>query len=147
MIDPLTVVIAHLEDDDDLVGLVAGQIASKHKFALPQASRSWAVVPGTGALQIRYAPGGAPNLDSAVQTVRLEARCYGVSEDEAAAVWRALVTVSRATNRASITTTDGTGLLYWLVQEGSPQFEIDPDVRINMVLAYMRAQVHEDSLT
>lgn len=147
MIDPLTVVIAHLETDTDLTGLVSGQIASKHRFALPQAGRSWTVAPGMGALQIRYAPGGVPDLDNGVQTVRLEVRCYGVSEDEAAAVWRRLVGVGRATNRESVVTTDGTGLLYWLVQESSPQFEIDPDVKINMVLAYMRAQVHEDSLS
>lgn len=147
MIDPLTVVVAHLEAQASLVALVSGQIASRHKFALPQAGRSWTVAPGMGALQIRYAPGGQVNLDNSVQTVRLEARCYGVSEEEAATVWRSVIGISRATIRASVATPDGTGLLYWLILDGSPEFGIDPDVRINMVLANLRAQIHEDSLT
>lgn len=147
MIDPLTVVIAHLEADATLSTLTNGQIASKHKFALPQAARSWAVSAGVGALSVRYAAGGDVDHDNPVQTVRLVAHCYGVSEDEAAAVWRRLSIIARGTSRVSVSTTDGTGLLYWLLVDGSPEFVFDPDLRINAVMVALRAQVHEDSLT
>lgn len=147
MIDPLTVVINHLEADSALATLTNNQIASLHKFALPQAGRAWSVSAGVGALQVRYAAGGQQDWDSPVQTVRLEARCYGSSEDEAGAVWREMVRVSRETVRTSVSTTDGTGLLYWLLLDGSPRFDMDPDVRVHMVVQYLQAQVHEDSLT
>lgn len=147
MIDPLAVVIAHLEGESAITDIVGAQIAARHKFALPQAGRSWAVSAGVGALVVRYAPGAEVHLAVSVQTVRLEARCYGVSEDEAGALWRALAAVSRETNRASVATSDGTGLLYWLLADGSPVFELDPDLRVPAIVQSLRAQVHEDSLT
>lgn len=147
MIDPLAVVIAHLEKQTALTDLVGAQIASLHRFALPKASRAWQVSPGVGALTVRYAPGGETHLSVSVQTVRMEARCYGVSEDEAAGVWRALVAVCRETHRESVVTSDGVGLLYWLVQDGSPDFGFDGDLKLPIVVQGLRGQVHENSLT
>jgi hypothetical protein len=147
MIDPLAVVIAHLEQQTSLTDLVGGQIASRHRFALPQAAKSWQVYAGVGALTVRYAPGGQTHLAVSVQTARFEARCYGVSEDEAAAVWRSLIAVSRGTQRESVITSDGVGLLYWLVQDGSPDFGFDGDLKLPVVVQGLRGQVHENSLT
>lgn len=147
MIDPLAVVIAHLETQDALTDLVGPQVASRHRFALPERGKSWQAMPGLGALTVRYAPGGTQHLGSPVQTVGLEARCYGASEDQAAAVWRALIAVSRETKRVSVVTSDGVGLLYWLVQDGSPDFGFDGDLKLPVVVQGLRGQVHEDSLT
>lgn len=146
MIDPLAVVIAHLEKQASIIDATGGQVASRHKFALPERGRSWRVDGSQGALTVRYAPGGEQHLDVGVQTARLEARCYGVSEDEAAEVWRALVGVCRETQREAVVTSDGTGLLYWLVQDGSPDFGYDADLKLPVVVQGLRAQVHEDSL-
>lgn len=146
MIDPLTVVLDYLATDNSLDSLTNGQIAAKHKFGMDR-DRGWSVSAGQGALQVRYVPGAIPELYDEIQAVRLEARCYGITQDEAGAVWRRLVALSRDTHRELVNTTDGAGLLFWLVQDTSPEFSIDPDVSIDMILATFQAEVAEVSLS
>lgn len=123
------------------MALVGGQLAAKHKFHYERSP--WTVSSTQGALQIFYAPGPQPHLDDEIQQVRLEARCYGESQDAAAAVWRQLVNVSRETLRTVVTTGDGQALIYLFNQDSGPEFAMDAELQIDVVRQYFRADVSE----
>src|SRR5947207_1477171 len=98
MIDPLAAIIALLAANADLNVLIAGRVAEKHKYALPETDvLRWPN--GSKALTIQYAGGGTPDLDTPRQGVMLDARCYGESEYEAGKVYRALIAATRRYER------------------------------------------------
>lgn len=143
MIDPLTAIIQLLRQDAGLMAATSEQIGAKHRFLLANSDRAWTVAQGRGALQMFYAAGRLPDLDLDIQSVRLEARAYGISQDEANAVWRRLVEVSRATLRTVVTSGDGQSLVYFLAQDSGPEFGIDPEINIDMIRQFYRADVCE----
>ena len=143
MIDPLTAIVQLLRQDGALMTATNQQIGVKHRFLLANTDRAWTVAQGRGALQVFYAAGRLPDLDLDIQSVRLEARCYGISQDEANAVWRRLVEISRDTLRTVVTGGDGQSLIYFLAQDSGPEFGIDPDIQIDMIRQFYRADVSE----
>ncbi len=145
MIDPLAAIIALLYANANLNALTAGRIAAKHKFALPETDPLRWVNPSK-ALQVTLAPGADVDLDSARQLPRLEARCYGESEFEAAKVYQALVEATRTDDRAVIDTGAGKALIYWLLMDGSASFLFDAELEIDTVMAPLRAAVAEDAV-
>lgn len=145
MIDPLAAIIALLFADADLNLLTSQRIAAKHKFALPSTDPLRWPTPSK-ALQITLSPGTQVDLDTGRQLPRLEARCYGESEFEAAKVYKAIVDASRTYDRAVVDTGDGKALIYWLLMDGSPSFLFDPDLQIDTVVAPLRAAVAEDAV-
>lgn len=135
MVDPLEAAIALTASDADLVALVASQVAGKHKFG-----DGWGIP--SKAVQLRL-DGGLPDLYTPRQVVRLELRCYGESQAEAAAVYGAIVGLSRRTDRVRVTTGGGVALVYWLIFTSGPSLLVDPDVDVDYVLAFMEASVSE----
>lgn len=135
MVDPLEAAIALTATDADLVALVASQVAGKHKFG-----DGWGIP--SKAVQLRL-DGGLPDLYTPRQVVRLELRCYGESQADAAAVYGAMVGLSRRTDRVRVTTGGGVALVYWLIFTSGPSLLVDPDVDVDYVLAFMEASVSE----
>ena len=145
-VDPLSAVVDYLSADAALVSLTNGQIAVKHRFGL-SAGRGWTISPGTGALQVRYVAGGVPDLYGEVQRIRVEARCYGVDQEEAGHVYRRLVGISRETRRELVHANGYTAMLYFFEQDQSPEFLFDPDLELDMVMAFYVAEVAETEVT
>lgn len=154
MVDPLATVIAYLMTQGELMALVDGRIAGKHRFALANAangdSRGWPTP--AQALTLRYAGSDGPdplNCDTQAQLrVRLEARAWGASQAEAAQVWGWLELVCRRFARTTVTTPDGADvLLYvlWPVGDG-PQGETDPDTGIDYLRGTLRVWVASQAL-
>lgn len=143
MIDPLATVIRHLLNNSNLANQVQGRIAAKHKFGMGGAT-AWPLP--SKALTIQPDIGGRPDLYVGWQTPRLEARCYGASQDEAAQVYRLLMDITRGTSRAVAPTADGNALLYWLVPDSSPAFVFDQELNIDLAIVFLRAAVAEEAV-
>jgi hypothetical protein len=143
MIDPLAAIIKYAGSDAALALLIEGRIAEKHKFGLAS-SDGWTA--GQKALVIRDDPGSQPDIDTEVHVGRLEARCYGERPSEAKRIYLELVRICRDLNKATILTSNGTALIYWLVMDSSPMTGIDPDVNLDMVAVSLRYSVHEQPL-
>lgn len=122
MIDPLAVVIAHLATDTGLAALVSTRIAAKHKFGLGAesgviAADAWPTP--SQALRVQTT-GGQADWNSARQVADVTATCFGSSQQEAMAVYLALVARCRATERTRVPTATGDGLLYFLLVTSAP---------------------------
>lgn len=135
MIDPLEAVLVWLKQDAPLTELVSTRIASKHRYG-----DGWLVT--QAGLMVRL-DGGIPDLYAALQPVRLEARCYAPSQVEAMAIWRRLVEISRDTDRRSVLTTNGGGLLYRFNQSSGPSLLYDSEVKLDFVMCFFDALVAE----
>lgn len=149
MIDPLAAILAYLGSDADLNLLTSGRIAAKHKFAM--GTRDDTTLIGwptpSRALQLSYAAGELPDLDAGMLRVRLEARCYGESQVEAAQLSNRILAISRAFEyRDVISTGDGLALIYWLLPDDSPQLDRDPDIQIDMVRLFLRTSVASEAV-
>jgi hypothetical protein len=138
VIDPLEVVIKWLAADAALAELVSGRVASKHRYG--DAVTGWLV--SQAGLMVRL-DGGLPDLDATLQPIRLELRCYASSQVEATAIWRRLVEISRDTDRRSVMTTNGGGLLYRFNQSSGPSMLYDQDAKLDFVMAFFDALVAE----
>lgn len=147
MIDPLIAIIGYLAAQPDL-NLVNGRIAAKHKFAMgTQADttiRGWPTP--SQAMQLSYTTGEPQDLYAAISRVRLDVRCYGGSQVEAAAVYGALTTLCDAFVRSAAETPDGRALIYWIVPDDSPVFDKDPDTGVDFVQVPLRASVARDAV-
>ncbi len=119
--DPLAVVMAYLSTHPALA-LLAGRIAAKHKFALEDGGDVWAL--GSQALRVQPLPGPA-DTDFHRQTLDMAATCYGASQASAMEVYRALVTVSRTTERTLVAAADGTVLLYFALIVSTPVLGVE----------------------
>lgn len=145
-VDLLEVVIAYLAGDADLNTEIAGRIASKHKFGLDPDDNEDAWKLPSKALTVSYATGGTPDLYGGQQRSRLEARCYGNSQEQANEVYGALVARVEATERTPVATISGRGLLYWLVFDDSPENLKDPDLNIDLTRVFLRAACHRNPI-
>lgn len=139
MIDPLEALINLARSDADLNVLTAGQVAARHKFG-----DGWAIP--SKAVQLRADGGGAPDLYTERQLLRIEARCFGESQAGAMAVYRELVRLTRQTDRARVDTGAGFALIYWLVPTSGPSLLQDPDTRVDLVLVFLEAAVAEPAI-
>lgn len=139
MIDPLEAALAYVRADADLHLVVAGQIAAQHQFG-----DGWAIP--SQALTLRLDGGPAPDLYTERHLVRLEARCWGGSQFQAGQVYRELVRITRATQRARAETGSGAALLYWLTLASGPSLLHDPDTGLNLVLVFLDTAVAEEAI-
>ncbi len=150
MIDALTAWIAYIGSDADLRTLIGDRIAAKHRFAMGQADNTALSGWETPAQALQLAPDpGTPSDTSSCGTMermRLEARCYGDGQVEAAAVYNRLVALSRGFQRTTVLTGAGRALLYWFQLDGSPQFDRDPDVRVDFYRAFFLAASARDAV-
>lgn len=143
MINPLEAVIKYLKDDADLAVLVDDRIANKQHFGAKVSP--WDTP--SKALRLRM-DGGTPELDVPIQTIRIEAMCYGETPYDAMEVWFRLVAISRSAGRKVIANlTDGDALIYSFnrLSEGS-QVQ-DPDTDIDAMLGFFQATVAETAIT
>jgi hypothetical protein len=145
-IDLLEVVLAYLAGNADLNIETAGQVASKHKFGLDEADDEDAWTLPSKALTVSYATGGTPDLYGGQQRARLEARCYGGSQEQANEVYAALAEVVEATERTPVAISSGNALLYWLVFDDSPENQKDPDLNIDVTRVSLRAACHRNPI-
>jgi hypothetical protein len=148
VIDLLTAFIVYLGSDADLNTLTSGRIAAKHKFGMGRdvAGTQIGWPDGAQALQLSYAGGETPDLSGGMLKARLDTRCYGASQEEAAAVHNRLITIADAFQRTVVETGDGKALLYWLVLTDSPQFDRDPDIGIDMVRTFLKAACAKETV-
>lgn len=141
MIDPLETAIAYLRAQTGLTTLVAGRIASKAHYgagpgAWPQGATSIVVTPSEWFAEV----------DVPVQPTRLAIRCYAEDQARAMEVWREVVEVSRAHRRCGVDTSEGRALLHSFVQASTPSLLYDPDVQMDVCLAFFAAMVSEQAL-
>lgn len=141
MVDALEALIAWAARDQDLATLLAAapgrpQVAAKHRFG-----DGWEIP--SSALTLRYDGGGLADLYTQRQVPRIEARCYGASQAQAAGVYAALQVLARRTERARVQTAQGLALIYWWNMVSTPSLLVDPDSKIDYVLAFMEAAVAE----
>ena len=92
---------------------------------------------------LQYDPGGTPDIDTAIQNVRIRAACYGEDDFQAARVHTALIHVTREANRVVITTSNGVAFVYWLLLDGSPETLYNADIAMPFVQVYLAARVAE----
>lgn len=148
MIDPLAAIIAYLGSDADLNLLTSGQIAAKHKFGMGTNDdgtlKGWETP--SQALQLSYAAGGTLDLYGATSGIRLEARCYGASQEEASTAWNRLITICDATPRTTVETGGGKALIYYLVPADSPQLDRDVEVNVDMIRGFLLTSVAKDAV-
>jgi hypothetical protein len=145
MIDCLAAFIAFLGADADLNTQTAGRIAAKHKFGMVEAG-GWPTP--SKALQLTYDGGGTPDVNAGMERARLEARCYGGSQAEANQVYARLMAICEAFQRATVSTGDGTALLYYFVPDTSGQHDREPlgDLGVDMVRVFVKAAAHHESV-
>ena len=138
MVDPLETVIAYLKTDATLTTLVSTRIDSRHRYG-----GTWTAA--QAGLMVRL-DGGQPNIDVALQPIRLEVRCYAPSQYQAMAIWKRLVEISRAVSRKAATVTGDKALLYRLNQESGPSALYDTEVGMDFVMCFFSALVAEGAV-
>ena len=141
MIDALAAITKLVSLDSDIAALCGARVAPRHKFSNATASNGWKT-PAKG-IELQYDPGGTPDIDTAIQNVRIRAACYGEDDFQAARVHAALIQVSRNTNRVVITTSNGMAFVYWLLLDGSPETLYNADIAMPFVQVYLAARVAE----
>lgn len=140
MIDPLEPVLNYLMADSELAALVGDRIAAKHRYGK---NGAWdAGQPGLTVLL----DGGTPDIYAPVQTVRLEARAYAISQAEAMRIWRRLVMIGRQTTRVTAPTSQGPALVYWLNQASGPSMLFDAATGMDTVIGFFEAAVGESAV-
>lgn len=148
MIDGLTALIAYLGRDADLHALIGNRIAAKHKFAMDTNEmgilNGWSIP--SKALVLSSIPGEPPDLDGGTERMRLEVRCYGESQAEAMRIYNQLIAISTAFVRTTTEIGAGTAVIYWFVPDGSPVFDRDPDLAIDLARGFFRASVARASV-
>jgi len=138
MIDPLETAIAYLKAQAGLTALVGERIASKAHYGT--GTGEWA----QGASSVVVTPSEwLPNIYVPIQPTRLAVRCYADGQPEAMALWREIVEVSRAFRRCKVQTSEGLALLHSFVQASTPSLGYDPDVQMDVCLAFFTATVSE----
>ena len=135
MVDALEAVLTYLRSEADVNLLTGGQIAAKHKFG-----DGW-IIPSK-AVQVRY-DGGVADLYTPRQLPRLEVRCYGESQSEAAKVYGAVVAASRTMERKRVDVDEGQGLIYWFNLTSGPSALMEPDADVDFILVFAEAAVSE----
>ena len=131
MIDPLETVIAYLK----WTGLSTTQIASKDRYG-----EAWAI-PSAGV--VVNLDGGEPEVYLPVQTPRLEVRCYGVDRPAAMSLLMEIIALSRSVLREAVTTSNGTGLLYYFNQASGISMLHDTELGMDFAMMFFEASICE----
>lgn len=141
-IDPLAAIIAFFLSQPSLTARADRRIAPKHEFGIDAAAGGWPAP--SQAIQLQLVDGAEPDLNVAQQNVRMVCRCYGASQAEAQQLWRAVLGVLRAIEtRFTVATPAGRALVYWLLPDGSPRADVEPDVNVDFIEFALRAAVAE----
>lgn len=148
-INPNEAILKYMASLPAITGLVGGQIAQQHKFALEGSSNAWptpsASSPGA-ALTIRPEAGGTPERDQPNQQGRVVFYCFGGTPAEAMRLYLEVIQACRAITKATVATSTGTALIFYLVPDGSPQVAQDADTRVDVVIQSARYRVFEHAL-
>jgi hypothetical protein len=145
-VDPLATLIAYVRSSSDVRALVGERIAVRHKFAMADQRNH---TPGgwlTPSAAITITPIGSDGedpincRDAAMYLLRCTLRCFGRSEREAMAVYRALLLLDQPTAKV-IHTPDGSAYLYYFLIEEAPVVDLDPDLRVDFVSGTIRAGI------
>jgi len=136
-INPIEVVVAYLREQAGLQAIVGGRIDTKHHYG-----SGWdRMTDASLVVQVGY--GGTADTDTPTQPLPLEMLAYAPTQARAVEVWRAVVDVSRATQRELVVTTEGSGLLYNLLQESGLSLIYDPEVQMDLAACFFTARVSE----
>ena len=139
MIEPQEAMIKYLLGQAGVTALTGTRIASKHHYG-----EGWTL--GASGLAVRM-DGGAPDIYAPEQRVRLELRAYANSPANAMTLYLALVTVSRNTQRATVSTLAGTALVQsFLPASGASQL-YEPTIEMNYVMVIFDAVVGEGNIS
>lgn len=141
MIDALAAIVKSLSTRSDIIALCGNRIAPKHKYSNKSVGDAWATP--SKSIEIKYDPGGTPDIYIPVQDVRLQAACYGEDEYQASRVYGSLVNATRNSNRVTSTTSNGTALIYWITLDGTPESDFDESVSMPYIRVYLTARVSE----
>ena len=133
VIDPLEAVITWLET---ALTSVSGRVAAKHRYG-----ESW-TESQTGVSV--HLDGGAPDLYAKVATPRLEVRIYSNDQVNVVAVWKELVTLSRANARFRVTVTGGVALVQRFTPESSLSLVYEEKLKMDMGIIFFEAMVMEE---
>lgn len=152
MVDPLAALIADMAADATIRDATGGRVAGRHEFSLPDADdgrRDGWPTPAR-ALTVGYAAQGVPP-DTAtcggMHRLRLEARCYGADQPDAARVWLALEAYCQAFVRRPAALPGGARcLIYYVWSDGGPQADRDADTRVDYLALMLLAGVSRDTL-
>lgn len=145
MIDALAAVIKRISSDNTISTLCSNRVAPKHKYSNKTMADAWKT-PAKG-IEVRYDPGGVPDIYSTIQNVRLLVACYGEDEYEASRLYSALVWVTRTSDRVVVTTANGQALIYWILQDGTPEQQFDLDINMPYLRVFLTARVAETAVT
>ena len=95
--------------------------------------------------------GGSPELYVRVHAITLEARCYGDTNVEAWAVYKALMEMCRVNGRRVVPITAGNALVYWVKPLIGPRLIIESEIRpsggMPCWVAQLKAEVSEELVT
>ncbi len=149
---PATTVVTYLLTLADIREGVGEQVAVKHEYGQPTQAdttlRGWPL--GSRAITLRLNGGdGEPDTATCGPThrVRLEARCWGGSSEEAELVWSLLFGVCAQFKRTPVNLPDGRrALLSVLWPLDGPFGEYDPDTDMDYVRTTLRAHVSSIAL-
>jgi hypothetical protein len=144
LINPTEAILKHFLAQPTITGLVGVQIAQQHKFALEGSDGAWPTP--SRALTIRPEPGGTPERDQPNQQGRVVLFSFGGTPAEAMRLYLEVIQVCRAITKATVTTSTGTALIFYLVPDGSPQVAQDADTRVDVVIQSARYRVFEHAL-
>lgn len=138
---PLEAVITYIKSNSGVQAQVGTQVASKHQFGSKEGN--WAIP--SKAIQVQPSPGPV-DVDTPVEQMRLEVRCYGGSQYEAFQVYTAFRDLVRTTERVTVDTTTGKALIYKLLLDASPSLLYDPEVGIDLVMVFAQTAVAEQEV-
>jgi len=140
MINPLAVLIQYLKTQATPLTVDEDQIASKHRYI----EDGW--VSGSKSIVCRWDDGPKDDYN-AVMIMRIEVRCYGGSQDEAAKVLLNLYDVIKTVHRTKVVLPDASAntLLYYAHRGSGASLLYDDDLNMDYALAFLEIMAGEDS--
>lgn len=141
VIDPLEAMLVLAQAHQPLTALVGDRIAAAHDFATQNKKTSWKTP--SRAFVLRYDIGGQQDIHVADQCVRLAGECYGEDAADAGLVYTAIVSLFRIDERQVVDTSRGKALIYWVVPDGTPRTDRNPDVLVDFISVPLKVCVAE----
>lgn len=132
VIDPLETIITWLETA--LTG-VSGRVAGKHRYGA-----GW--TEGQTGVSV-HLDGGTPDIYAPVADCRFEVRIYADDQVKVNDVWRALIALSRANKRFTVTTSHGDALVYYFKPVSGLSIPYDDVLRMDVGVVFFEALVAE----
>lgn len=142
MINAPTALINFYEVQSPIATLIGARVAAKHKFGTGNAD-AW---PKPSKALVLSPSGGNPDLYTARQGQRFEARCYGERVREAMKVYDAVIDVTRDFQRTVVETQGGRALIYFIVADSGPDALFDIELELDYIQVFLRAAVAEEAV-